>query len=104
MNQQTTMTIHLFDKANGEIKTTFTQSFVPWKLLKSAVKIAKSLNPKDMKEEDVEQLTGLVVATFGDKFSVEDLNEGADMTEIMAVLQQIISRANGSIADPTQPG
>ena len=52
----------------------------------------------------MEELTGLVVAVFGDKFSIEELNEGADVSEMVAVLQQIVSTANGVTADPTPPG
>jgi hypothetical protein len=100
---KTPMTLHLYDK-NSEITKTFTRSFVPWKLLKEAVKISKNLDPKDMNEEDVEQLTGLVVAVFGDQFSVKELNDGADVGEMIAVLQQIVATANGVTADPTLPG
>ena len=100
---KTPMTLHLYDE-NSEIKSTFVRSFVPWKLLKEAVKIAKDLDPKDMTEENVEELTGLVVAVYGDKFSIQELNEGADVSEMVAVLQQIVSTANGVTADPTPPG
>lgn len=68
------------------------------------MKIAKDLDPKDMTEENVEELTGLVVAVYGDKFSIQELNEGADVSEMVAVLQQIVSTANGVTADPTPPG
>ncbi len=100
---KTPMTLHLYDE-NSEIKATFIRSFVPWKLLKEAVKIAKNLDPKNMTEDTVEELTGLVVAVFGDKFTVDQLNEGADVSEMVTVLQQIVSTANGVTADPTTPG
>ncbi len=100
---KTPMTLHIYDE-NSEIKATFVRSFVPWKLLKEAVKIAKNLNPKNMSEENVEELTGLVVAVFGDKFTVDQLNEGADVSEMVAVLQQIVSTANGVHSGPYPSG
>lgn len=99
----TPMTLHVYGSDN-EIQKTLTRSFVPWKLLKEAVKIAKHLNPDEMTDEDVDALTGLVVAVFGDQVSVQELNEGADISEMVAVLNQIVAKASGGAANPTLPG
>jgi hypothetical protein len=46
----------------------------------------------------------VVVAVFGDQFTVEELNEQADIPEMVAVLNQIVATASAGIANPTPPG
>lgn len=97
------MVIHFYGK-NDELLKTFSRSFVPWKLLKKAVGISALLNMENMTEEDVDVISGLVVAVFGDQFSVDELNECADVGEMVAVLNTIITRASGGMGNPIQPG
>ena len=95
--------ITLYDKDDA-VKDTYTRSFVPWKLLKQAVRISKAVDQNDLKEEDLDLLAGLVVEVFGNKFSVEDLNDGADVEAMVAVLNTILSKARLSMpANPTLP-
>jgi hypothetical protein len=96
--------ITLYDE-DSEPKKTYSRSFVPWRLLKAAIRLAKDLDQADLGEEDVDALADLVVETFGGKFSVEELNDGADIGEMMTVLEAIISRAQGFVpGNPTLPG
>ena len=104
MANATPMTITLYDPETNEVKATHTRIFVPWKLLKQAVQLAKNLDPDNMTDADVDVLAGLVVETFGNKFSVDDLNNGADVSEMVAVLNTIIAKASGGIVNPTPPG
>ena len=97
------LVIHIYD-AEGEVEKTATQAFVPWKMLKSAVRLAETLNKDKPTEEDIEAINGLVVATFQGKVSSEELDNGADLTEMMAVLRQIIATAKGINENPTPPG
>lgn len=100
----TPMQITLYDPETNEAKATFTRLFVPWKLLKAAVKLAQTLNAENLSDEDVDALAGLVVEVFGNKFSIEELNECSDITEMTAVLNMIIAKASGGLANPTLPG
>ncbi len=104
MALQTPMQITLYDPATDEVKATYSRVFVPWKLLKLAVRMAKKLDPENMTEEDVDQLSGLIVEVFGNRFSIEDLNDSADISEMMSVLNTIIAKARGGMPNPTQPG
>jgi len=97
------MVIHLYGDDN-EVEKTFTRTWVPWKMLKTAVKLADGLDTANLKTEDVDALTGLVVSVFGDQFSVEDLSNKADTTEMVAVLTQIVATAKGININPTPPG
>ncbi len=103
MPKSTPMQITLYNEDN-EVVGTFTRLFVPWKLLKAAVRLAKKLDLSNMSEEDVDDLAGLVVEVFGNKFSIEDLSNGADISEMVAVLNTIIAKAQGGMPNPTAPG
>jgi hypothetical protein len=96
------MVVHLYGDDNEVVKT-FTRSFVPWKMLKKAVKLSKQVNFEDLKAEDVDQIAGLVVEVFSDQFTLEDLDNGADVGEMLAVIQNIVARANGVSLNPTPP-
>jgi len=104
MAKSTSMEITLYDPETNEVVATHTRMFVPWKLLKAAVRLAKNLDPENMTEEDADQLAALVVETFGNKFSIQDLNNGADLAEMVSVLNTIIAKASGGIGNPTRPG
>jgi len=77
---------------------------VPWKLLKVAVRLSKelTLDPNNISEEDADALASLVVEVFGNQFSIDDLNEKADIADMISVLNTIVSKATGS--NPTLPG
>lgn len=99
----TPMIIHFYGQDN-EVEKQFTRSFVPWKLLKEAVRISKTLDQENLGEKDVDELAGLVVAVFGDQFTVEEVNNQADVAEMVAVLNQIVATAGGGLENPTKPG
>jgi hypothetical protein len=101
---QSPMRITLYDPETDEVKQEFTRMFVPWKLLKLAVRMAKSMDMENMTEEDIDTLSGLVVEVFGNRFSVADLDGGADVGEMVTVLNTIIGRARGIGANPTPGG
>jgi len=97
------MKITLYDPENNEEKETFVRTFVPWKLLKKAASLQNSIDFDNIKADDLDQIATLVVETFGGRFTVEDLDEGADVGEMISVLQNIIARANGIGLNPTPP-
>jgi len=104
MALQTPIQITLYDPETDEVIKTYSRAFVPWKLLSYAVAIMKDIDTENMTEETVDQITGLVVEAFGNKFSIEELKNGSDMGEMMTVLNTIISKATNNIANPTPPG
>lgn len=97
------MVLHFYDD-NSEVKETFTRCFVPWGMLKEAVKLQKAIDSEGMTEEILDQIAKVIVAVFGEKFSVEDLNKQVEISEMLAVLQQIVATARGVLPNPPPPG
>lgn len=95
----------LYDE-NSEPKATYRQSFVPFRLLKEAVKLQEFVtnlqDPQKMDPEAIDNLADFVVAFFGNKFSREDLMDGAEISEVFTVIKQIVTKINGD-ENPTQP-
>ncbi len=102
-NLRPAISIRLYDEDNEYQE--FTRFFIPWKLLKIAIKLSKQLEDKNLSELDedtVDSLANLVVEVFGGQFTLEELNEKADVTEMITVIQTIVARAS-STANPTEP-
>lgn len=104
MKGTTPLVITLYDPETNEEKATFSRAFVPYKLLKAAIRLSKAIKPEDLNEDDADALASLVVEVFGNKFSVEDLNECSDITEMVTVLNMIMAKARGLMPNPTPPG
>lgn len=104
MNEQPTpLKIRLYDP-EGEYKE-FTQMIIPWGIMKMAVAISENMNLDKPTAADIDALAGLVVAVFGNRFSVQELDQGAELNEMMAVINGIVARANNLLkSNPTRPG
>lgn len=98
--------ITLYGEDDEPIKT-YTRSIIPWGLLKKAAKLSSLIgeNAEDAGvEAAVSEVSAFVVEIFGNQFTVEELEQGADVGEIVAVLQAIVARASGLVkANPTLP-
>ena len=97
------LVITLYDSETNEVVKEYTRTFVPWKLLKRAVKLSKSIGVFDsdnMSEDVIDELAALVVDTFGNQFSVDELSNGADIGEMMTVLTGIMASAQGISPNP----
>lgn len=92
--------ITLYDPMTNEVVAEYTRTFVPWKLLKRAVKLMKAFDAEKMSEADIDELAALVVDTFGGQFTVDQLNDGADVGEMMTVLTGIMAVAQGTVPNP----
>lgn len=93
------ITINLYG-LNDEIKKTFTRSIIPWGILKKAVKLSKDLKDGDaISDEEVDALAQFVVDVFGDQFTLDELNDGADLGEMMTVMKNIMTRAGAIVKE-----
>lgn len=79
---------------DDEVIAEHSRTVVPWKILKRAVRLSKDLDESDLKEEDLDSLAQLVVDFYGDTFKMSDLENGADVSEMLSVLYAIIAKAS----------
>lgn len=74
---------------------------IPWGILKRSVRLAKNVDPNHLGEEDIDAITALVKEVFGDNVTMKELEDGADVGDMLSVLQMIVAKAGGAM--PTQP-
>jgi hypothetical protein len=88
--------------AGEEPKQEYTCAIIPWGVLKKAIALTKSIDQNDVGEEDMDAIAALVVQAFGNQFTVQDVDAGADIGEMLAVMQSIVARASNLVqANPT---
>ena len=112
--------ITLYGK-NDEVIGTYTRNVIPWGLLKKAISLQRQMEDKKQpdaskrfwefwkktpdttaEEAQLTAISAFVVELFGNKFTVKQLEDGADIGEIMTVFRAVINRANASVkANPT---
>jgi hypothetical protein len=95
---RTPISITLYDGNDEEIET-YERSRIPWGILKKALKF-KGINVKNADEAFIDDLANFVVEAFGNRFTLEDLDKGADITDMFTVLQALVSRASTYLNDP----
>jgi hypothetical protein len=103
----TPIKLTLYDADDQMIKE-LCRTVVPWGLLKRAIRLSRGIDPDNLKEEDVDAMAGLVLAIFGDKVTLKELDDNADTTDMMTVMTQIVAKAENLMPNPpipaTKPG
>lgn len=97
--------LHLYNPETQEEEKSYSAVFIPWKVLKRAIRLNKTLGNKsetEYEEANIDEIASLVIAIFGNGLTTEMLDEQSDINEMMAVVRSIVSRARG-IMDPTLP-
>ncbi len=95
--------LNLYNPETQEIEKPYSINFIPWKMLKQAIRLNKTLGSKkidEYEETDLDEISNFVISVYGDGLTVEKLDSGCDVTEMMSVIQAIVSRARG-IMNPT---
>jgi hypothetical protein len=92
---------------NDEKKEEYQRLIVPWGFLKRAVKISKQIgkveNPEDLTDEQLDLIGDLLISFFGNRFTREQLDDGADALEIFVCFKSIVAKAKGLIPNPPPP-
>lgn len=84
----------LYDE-NDEVIHTYSKSIVRWGILKQAIKLAKILDESGgFGDSDMDAISAFVCRLFDDQFTVEELENGAEVSEIMACFRAVVRRAN----------
>ncbi len=100
----TPLTIRIYDEEDNFVE--YNRLFVPWGIMKTAVRLSKQLYGKseeDFTEEDIDAIAGVIVETFGNKFPISDMDKGCDMGEMMALFNNIVARAKGTLPNGLPP-
>ena len=106
----------LYDPETNEVKKEYTQSVITFEMLLAATQLQDALTtaegqkrrwwwqkPITKEAMQIDALLELVMQFFGNQFSVTDLRRGADVSEVMTVIQAIIGRAGSIVqANPTR--
>jgi hypothetical protein len=97
-----------YDPATNEVVKEYNQWFIPWNLMKPAIRLIKSLNgvnPEDYTDEQIDEISSLVVEVFCHQFSVEDIKKSyASLEEMQTVLEDIGNRSGGLLPNPPPKG
>lgn len=87
-----------------EEKAVYRQSFIPFRLLKEAVKLQKWIkeleDPESMDPEIVDSMADFIVAFYRNEFTRDDVLDGARLDEILTLLTQIMSMINSPNSYP----
>jgi len=95
MSQPIEITLH---DSNTKEPKIFIRSFIPWGILKRAMRLIKQANLDDPSEDDLDEMAAFVVALFGDQFTVDQVNNEMDIEDMARVLEMVVSRAVRSVA------
>ena len=97
-----------YDPATNEVVKEYCQWFIPWNLLKPAVRLTRSLEGKaltDLSEEEIDSIASLVVEVFCHQFSLDDIRKNyASLEEMWVVVQDIGTRSGGLMPNPPPKG
>ena len=86
--------LSLYDE-NDEVIRTYSKSIVRWGILKQAIKLAKILDESGgFGDSDMDAISAFVCRLFDDQFTVEELENGAEVSEIMSCFRTVVRRAN----------
>jgi len=86
---------------DDEILETYSRARVPVVFVERAIELAGKLEGDSMGQEQLMALYQIVVDFYGQKFTLEDLRSGADLGELISVIQEIATRAAELM--PTRP-
>lgn len=92
---------------DDEVIKTYSRARVPVMFAERAIELSKSLEDNTIGPEQLITLYQLIVDFYGDQFTPEDLHKGANLGELLAVLEAISTRAVELMpmrSNPTPPG
>jgi hypothetical protein len=89
---------------DNEVVKELVRHVLPWKLVKKSIRLFRNSAIEDsMTEEDADAIANLVVEIFGqEKVTLQELDDCADIGDMVSVITSIIARAN-KVVSPTLP-
>jgi hypothetical protein len=115
----TPIKLTFYDRKTQEATKEFSQSVITFGMLLRASQLSEIIESAEKKEkkwwmwweknitkeeEQINAMLKLVVDLFDNQFTIDELRDGADVSDVVTVLRSITSRAtNIMTANPTQP-
>jgi len=100
----TPIVLTLYDDQDAQLET-YSRARIPLVFAERAIEFSSSLGEGDLTQEQLTALYQLIVDFYGGQFTIEQLRAGADLGEMIAVIEGIAARvAELMPANPTRPG
>ncbi len=100
----TPIVLTLYDDQDAPLET-YSRARIPLVFAERAIEFSSSLGEGDLTQEQLTALYQLIVDFYGGQFTIEQLRAGADLGEMIAVIEGIAARvAELMPANPTRPG
>ncbi len=102
------ISLKFYDNETNEVTAEYHQTFMPFGLLKTAMKLMERLQGKetdqiriqDLDEDFFDDLGDFVVDLFGKRFTRDELQKHTDAVEVITVLVEAVNKIKNS-GDPT---
>jgi hypothetical protein len=88
---------------DDEVKAVYSRKRVPLTFVEQAIELAGTLEGDNLGQEQLNALYQIVVDFYGEKFSVEEVRKGADLGEMISVIEAITSRASELMPNKPNP-
>jgi len=103
MAAKTPVSLTLYDRDDEPVKE-LKRSTIPWGILKKSVRLSENIDMDALTEDDIDNIAGLVIEIFGeDRVTVAELDDYADVGDMMSVVMSIINRATGLLPNSKAP-
>ncbi len=102
----TPIELTLYDEDDAPIQT-YSRARIPVSFAERAMEWSSSLSDDEMGKDQLKALYQIIVDFFGEKFSIDNLKNGADLSELIAVVIAISARVAEIMPaseNPTLPG
>ena len=92
--------LKFYNPETSDEEKTFTRSFIPWKLMKQAAKLMKAgVDFDNLDEKSIDEINGLIVDIFGGQFTAQELEEHAEISEVVTALKTIVTKISGMMPE-----
>jgi hypothetical protein len=96
-----------FYNSDDSVKAEYSKLRIPLGLVDIALELAENQEPKSDRET-WETIKAFIVEVFGEQFTLDELNKGADLGDILSVFSMIVAKINNVSRsfnpNPIRPG
>jgi hypothetical protein len=93
------VSLTLYDN-NDEVIKTYQKSVIKWGLMKKAIRLGKGMSDEDFGEADFDKISEFVCELFDNQFTLQELENGADVAEVFTAFKAVINKAQSMNISP----